>query len=64
MSGLGECKSCGAQIAREAKVCPKCGQPDPMKAMTFKAGCVWFALGSVALMFLYLYLQINFDLFH
>lgn len=28
---MGPCRTCGEQIARSAKVCPKCGQKKPVK---------------------------------
>lgn len=27
---LGECRSCGNGCSKDAKICPHCGQPDPV----------------------------------
>lgn len=31
MAGLKECKGCGKEISKNAKVCPHCGEPAPKK---------------------------------
>lgn len=35
MADLIDCRTCGSSVSYEAKVCPKCGQPDPKPA----SGC-------------------------
>ena len=27
---LGPCKACGKQVSKDAKVCPLCGEPNPV----------------------------------
>jgi len=39
--GLKRCRTCGGEVSSEAKVCPHCGQTDPVKHWCFIATAVY-----------------------
>lgn len=45
MASMVKCKACGADISKNAKVCPQCGEPAPKKTSLF----TWMVVGVIVL---------------